>query len=67
MRHWMHQLPVFAHMPLTLDTKKAKISKRSHGEIVAVQFYRDIGFIPWAFNNFLALLGWSAGNDQEFF
>ncbi len=60
-------LPVFAHMPLTLDTKKAKISKRSHGEIVAVQFYRDCGFIPWAFNNFLALLGWSAGNDQEFY
>lgn len=60
-------LPVFGHMPLTLDTKKAKISKRSHGEIVAVQFYRDNGFIPWAFNNFLALLGWSAGNDQEIF
>lgn len=60
-------LPVFAHMPLTLDTKKAKISKRSHGEIVAVEFYRDHGFIPWAFNNFLALLGWSAGNDQEIF
>ncbi|SDO83345.1 glutamate--tRNA ligase [Desulforhopalus singaporensis] len=60
-------LPVFAHMPLTLDTKKAKISKRSHGEVVAVQFYRDHGFIPWAFNNFLALLGWSAGNDKEFF
>lgn len=60
-------LPVFAHMPLTLDTKKAKISKRSHGEIVAVQFYRDSGFIPWAFNNFLALLGWSAGDDREFY
>jgi glutamyl-tRNA synthetase len=60
-------LPVFAHIPLTLDTKKAKISKRSHGEIVAVQFYRDHGFIPWAFNNFLALLGWSPGNDREIF
>lgn len=60
-------VPVFAHMPLTLDTKKAKISKRSHGEIVAVQFYRDHGFIPWAFNNFLVLLGWSPGNDQEIF
>jgi glutamyl-tRNA synthetase len=60
-------LPVFAHMPLTLDSKKAKISKRSHGEIVAVQFYRDNGFIPWAFNNFLALLGWSAGDDREFY
>ena len=60
-------LPVFGHMPLTLDNKKAKISKRSHGEIVAVQFYRDNGFIPWAFNNFLALLGWSAGDDREIF
>ena len=60
-------LPVFAHMPLTLDTKKAKISKRSHGEIVAVQFYRDHGFSPLALNNFLALLGWSAGDDKEIF
>jgi len=60
-------VPVFAHMPLTLDTKKAKISKRSHGEIVAVQFYRDNGFIPWAFNNFLVLLGWSPGDDREIF
>jgi glutamyl-tRNA synthetase len=54
-------------MPLTLDSKKAKISKRSHGEIVAVHFYREHGFIPWAFNNFLVLLGWSPGDDREFF
>jgi glutamyl-tRNA synthetase len=60
-------LPVFAHIPLTLDTKKAKISKRSHGEVVAVQFYQEMGFLPWAFNNYLVLLGWSPGNDQEFF
>ncbi len=60
-------LPVFAHMPLTLDLKKAKISKRSHGEIVAVHFYREHGFIPWALSNFLVLLGWSSGDDTEFF
>ncbi len=60
-------VPVFAHMPLTLDTKKAKISKRSHGEIVAVQWYRDNGFLPWAMVNFLCLLGWSAGDDMEIF
>ncbi|MEE4166416.1 MAG: glutamate--tRNA ligase [Desulfocapsaceae bacterium] len=60
-------VPVFAHMPLTLDNKKAKISKRHHGEIVAVQFYKEHGFIPWAFNNYLVLLGWSPGNDREFF
>ncbi len=59
--------PVFAHMPLTLDLKKAKISKRSHGEIVAVQFYRQHGFLPWALCNFLVLLGWSTTDDQEIF
>ena len=59
--------PIFAHMPLTLDLKKAKISKRSHGEIVAVQFYRDHGFLPWALVNFLVLLGWSPGDDREIF
>ena len=60
-------LPIFAHIPLTLDTKKAKISKRSHGEVVAVQYYQEKGFIPWALNNYLVLLGWSPGNDQEIF
>jgi glutamyl-tRNA synthetase len=61
------KLPVFAHMPLTLDLHRAKISKRSHGEVVAVQFYRDHGFIPWALANFLVLLGWSSGDDREIF
>lgn len=60
-------LPVFAHIPLTMDTRKAKISKRSHGEIVSVQFYQEKGFLPWALNNFLALLGWAPGDDQEIF
>lgn len=60
-------VPVFAHMPLTLDLQKRKISKRSHGEVVAVQFYRDRGFLPWALSNFLILLGWNPGTDQEIF
>jgi len=60
-------VPEFAHMPLTLDLNKAKISKRSHGEIVAVQFYKQRGFIPWALANFLLLLGWSGGDDREIF
>ena len=60
-------LPQFGHMALILDPKKAKISKRRHGEVVAVQFYRDHGFLPWAFANFTALLGWSPGNDREVF
>jgi len=61
------KVPTFAHMPLTLDLNKAKISKRSHGEIVSVQFYRDNGFIPWALVNFLVLLGWSTSDDREIF
>ncbi len=60
-------LPVFAHMPLTLDRKKRKISKRTHGEVVAVQFYREHGFLPWALVNFLVLLGWHTSDDREIF
>ena len=59
--------PVFAHMPLTLDNKKAKLSKRRHGEVVTVSYYRRMGFLPWALCNFMALLGWSTTDDREFF
>lgn len=61
------KLPEFAHMSLTLDPKKAKISKRKHGEMVSVQFYREHGFLPWAFVNFLALLGWSTPDSKQIF
>lgn len=60
-------IPVFAHNPLTLDNKKAKISKRKHGEQVAVHFYREHGFLPWAFLNFLVLLGWSTPDSKQIF
>lgn len=60
-------LPQFAHMSLTLDPKKAKISKRKHGEQVAIHYYREKGFLPWAMVNFLVLLGWSSADDREFF
>lgn len=61
------QPPIFAHMPLTLDNKKAKLSKRRHGEVVTIAFYREKGFLPWALCNFMALLGWSTKDDREFF
>ncbi|UCG80908.1 MAG: glutamate--tRNA ligase [Desulfobacterales bacterium] len=60
-------IPRFAHMSLTLDPKKAKISKRTHGELVAVHFYKEHGFLPWAFVNYLALLGWSTSDSREIF
>jgi glutamyl-tRNA synthetase len=55
--------PVFAHVPLILGPDKSKLSKR-HGA-VAVTAYRDLGFLADAFVNFLALLGWSPGDDRE--
>lgn len=56
--------PVFAHVPLILGPDRTRLSKR-HGATSVTQ-YREEGFLPEAFRNFLALLGWSAGADQEF-
>ncbi|RPJ45471.1 MAG: glutamate--tRNA ligase [Candidatus Latescibacterota bacterium] len=58
-------VPVFGHLPLLLAPNKAKLSKRKHGEVVSLSFYRDRGFVADAFVNFLALLGWSPGGDRE--
>ena len=57
-------LPVFAHVPMVLGNDKARLSKR-HGAM-SVTAYRDMGYLPDAFLNYLARLGWSFG-DQEFF
>jgi glutamyl-tRNA synthetase len=59
--------PKFAHLPLILAPGGKKLSKRIHGEIVSLTTYRDAGFIPAAFRNFLALLGWSAGEEKEIY
>jgi glutamyl-tRNA synthetase len=56
--------PAFAHLPLILGPDKKRLSKR-HGA-VAVTEYREAGFLPEALFNFLALLGWSPGDDREF-
>jgi glutamyl-tRNA synthetase len=60
-------LPQFAHLPLILAPNKGKLSKRKHGEVVSLTTYRDNGFVPAAFRNFLALLGWSAGEEKEIY
>ena len=59
--------PLFAHLPLILAPNKGKLSKRKHGEVVSLTTYRDRGFVPAAFRNFLALLGWSPESEQEIF
>jgi glutamyl-tRNA synthetase len=59
--------PNFAHLPLILAPGGKKLSKRIHGEIVSLTTYRDAGFVPAAFRNFLALMGWSAGEEKEIY
>ena len=59
--------PAFAHLPLILAPNKGKLSKRKHGEVVSMTTYRDAGFLAAAFRNFLALLGWSAGEEKEIY
>lgn len=59
--------PKFAHLPLILAPGGKKLSKRIHGEIVSLTTYRDAGFIAAAFRNFLALMGWSAGEEREIY
>jgi glutamyl-tRNA synthetase len=56
-------VPQFAHLPLILNPDRTKMSKRKSQ--TAVDAYRADGFIPEAFVNYLALLGWSTGTEEE--
>ena len=56
--------PQFAHLPLLVAPDGTKLSKRRHGPVVSVTTYRDAGFLPEAFMNFLCLLGWSPKDDR---
>src|SRR3972149_321646 len=57
--------PVFAHLPLLLNPDRSKLSKRQ-GD-VAVEDYKAKGYLKEALINFVALLGWTAGDDKEFY
>ena len=59
-------LPQFAHLPLLIAPDGSKLSKRRHGPVVSVTTYRDAGFLPEAFINFLCLLGWSPKDDRTY-
>jgi glutamyl-tRNA synthetase len=56
--------PIFAHVPLILGPDRTRLSKR-HGA-TSVGSYAEEGFLPEAFRNFLALLGWSPGEDLQY-
>jgi glutamyl/glutaminyl-tRNA synthetase len=57
--------PVYTHIPLIFSPDRSKLSKR-HGAM-AVTEYKDLGYLPEAIVNFLALLGWNPGTEQEIF
>ena len=57
------EFPAFAHLPFVMGQDNAKLSKRN-GE-VSIAWYREEGFLPEAICNYLALLGWSPGDDRE--
>lgn len=59
------EAPRFAHLPLILNPDRSKLSKRQGS--VAVEDFRDAGYLPEALVNFVALLGWSPEDDQELF
>jgi glutamyl-tRNA synthetase len=56
-------VPAFAHLPLILGKDKSKLSKR-HGAVSLME-YEKSGYLPEAMFNYLALLGWSPGDDRE--
>ena len=58
-----HEIPQFAHLPLILNPDRTKMSKRKSQ--TAVADYRAQGFLPEALVNFLSLLGWSTGTEEE--
>lgn len=57
--------PSFAHLPLLIAPDGSKLSKRKHGPVVSVTTYRDAGFLPHTYVNFLCLLGWSPKDNRE--
>jgi glutamyl-tRNA synthetase len=63
--HPQERWPAFAHLPLIVGDDGKPLSKR-HGE-VSLAAYRAAGFLPEALANYLSLLGWSPGEDREFF
>ncbi|RST58304.1 glutamate--tRNA ligase [Siminovitchia terrae] len=59
--------PVFGHMTLIVNESRRKLSKRDESIIQFIEQYADLGYIPEALFNFIALLGWSPEGEEEIF
>ncbi|MDQ0918137.1 glutamate--tRNA ligase [Paenibacillus sp. V4I5] len=60
-------VPDFAHLALILNPDRKKMSKRDESIIQFIEQYRELGYLPEAVVNFIALLGWSPGGEEEMF
>jgi glutamyl-tRNA synthetase len=58
-----HEPPIWAHVPVVVNEKRQKLSKRR--DKVALEAYRDEGYLPDAMRNYLMLLGWAPSGDRE--
>lgn len=59
--------PIYAHLPLILAPDRTKLSKRKHGEIVSLNYYREQGYLAESIINFLGLLGFNPGGEREIY
>jgi nondiscriminating glutamyl-tRNA synthetase len=58
-------IPVFGHMTLIVNESRKKLSKRDESIIQFIEQYEELGYLPEALFNFIALLGWSPGGEEE--
>ena len=61
------ETPTFGHMTLIVNSEGKKLSKRDNSIMQFMSQYREAGFLPDAMVNFMSLLGWSPGNEEEIF
>lgn len=62
-----YDIPTFGHMTLIVNEERKKLSKRDGSIIQFIEQYHDLGYLPEALFNFIGLLGWSPGGEDEIF
>jgi len=62
-----YDMPHFAHAPLMFDIERAKLSKRKHGEVVHIDYYRKMGYMPEAIINYLTQMSWTHPEGKEIY
>lgn len=61
------EAPIFGHMTLIVNENRKKLSKRDESIIQFIEQYKELGYLPQALFNFIGMLGWSPGGEEEIF